>query len=170
MSTTVNLGITKLDPGLRQPEFVVNDALDDLDAAIGGALASWTPTWAGFTLGDGTVVAKYKQVGKLVFCRLHLTLGSTSSVSGSVTFTLPVTSVALPGSASQEAIGPARLIDASPATGLDGAVLWNSTTTGLIAVHNSAGTYLTATVLSSSVPFTWAVNDKITATFFYEAA
>lgn len=35
MSTTVYLGITKLDQGLKYPEVVVNAALDALDAAVG---------------------------------------------------------------------------------------------------------------------------------------
>lgn len=35
MSTTTNLGIQKLDAGVRQPEIVINAALDTLDGLIG---------------------------------------------------------------------------------------------------------------------------------------
>lgn len=57
-----------------------------------GAWSSWTPTFAGFTLGNGTATAKYSQVGKIVNWTLTLTCGSTSaSTATTATFTLPVT-------------------------------------------------------------------------------
>lgn len=39
MTTTANLGITKLNPGQASAHVVVNTALDNLDAAIAGRLA-----------------------------------------------------------------------------------------------------------------------------------
>lgn len=58
----------------------------------GGAWTSWTPTFSGFTLGNGTAAAYYKQVGKTVHWNLVVTAGSTSAATASTaTFTLPVT-------------------------------------------------------------------------------
>jgi hypothetical protein len=39
MTTTANLGITKLDPGQANAHVRVNEALDDLDEAVAGRLA-----------------------------------------------------------------------------------------------------------------------------------
>lgn len=170
MSTTTNLAITKLDAGVRQPEIIINDALDALDAEIGGSMQAWTPTWTNLTLGNGTVTAKYKKVGKMVHCRVHVLFGSSTSISGSVTFTLPVTAATLPGTINLHALGRSRFYDASVPVGLDGVVTQNSTTTALLAVLDSSGTYAKAVTLSSSVPFSWAVSDELTAVFSYEAA
>lgn len=46
------------------------------------AWTSWTPTWTNITIGNGTVTAKYKQIGKTVFARVSVTGGSTSSGNG----------------------------------------------------------------------------------------
>jgi hypothetical protein len=53
------------------------------------AWISYTPTFSSFTLGNGTVVARYNIVGKTMFIRFALTLGSTSSVTGGIGFSLP---------------------------------------------------------------------------------
>ena len=52
---------------------------------------TFTPTYTSFTLGNGTVnYAQYLQIGKIVFVRVMVTLGSTSSVSGGFGITVPV--------------------------------------------------------------------------------
>lgn len=63
---------------------------------VSGAWASYTPTLGGFTLGNGTVAAKYMQIGKTVHFRFVLTLGSTTTLGagGTNSFTLPVNAVA----------------------------------------------------------------------------
>lgn len=66
-----------------------NDAHFDSLIGSGTAWASWTPTWTNITVGNGTLVAKYGQFGKLVFFRLHLTFGSTTAVSGNSAFSPP---------------------------------------------------------------------------------
>lgn len=72
-----------------------SDTPHDLPAEawdLDGAWSSWTPTWANMTIGNATVVAKYKQVGKVVHYSVKVTIGSTTSYTASAgTFTLPVT-------------------------------------------------------------------------------
>jgi hypothetical protein len=170
MSTTVNLGITKLDAGIRQPEIVVNNALDTLDAQIGGAWASWTPTWTNVTVGNGVVVAKYKQIGKLAFARISLVLGSTSSVSGLITFSLPVTRATYAGGTGSTILGMARLADASVPVSREGAITSTATTTASLIVFDASGTYLTGAATSGTVPFTWTTSDEFAAQIVYEAA
>lgn len=171
MSTTVNLGITKLDAGVRQPELVINDAFDAFDAAIvsGTALASWTPTWVNLTTTSATITAKFKKIGRMVFCRVHVLFGASTSISGAVSVSLPLTAAAHAGTIGVP-IGLCRFFDTSGSVTNEGTVLFGSTTTAFLSVGNSAGTYVVATVLSSTVPFTWATGDEITMQFCYEAA
>ena len=65
----------------------------DLNTA-GGSWTTFTPTWTNFTLGNGTVDrAAYEQIGRSVDVYVRVTLGSTSSVTGAITLTLPVTEI-----------------------------------------------------------------------------
>jgi hypothetical protein len=59
-----------------------------------GAWASWTPSWADMTVGNSTVIARFKQVGKTVHWNLTFTVGSTASFTATAgTFTLPTTAI-----------------------------------------------------------------------------
>lgn len=71
-------------------------ALQGVNTANQAAWASWTPTLTGITLGNGTVVAKFLQIGKTVQFRFEFTMGSTSVISGNPpSFSLPVPSIIL---------------------------------------------------------------------------
>src|SRR5687767_858390 len=67
--------------------------------ALNAAWTTWSPTWTNLTVGTSTVTARYRQIGKLVCCRLHIVLASGFAVSGDIQFTLPVTRAAYGGSA-----------------------------------------------------------------------
>ena len=57
----------------------------------GGTFSSYTPTWTNLTVGNGTLsVARYTQIGKLVYGLVRLGFGSTTSISGNIQLTLPV--------------------------------------------------------------------------------
>jgi hypothetical protein len=56
-------------------------------ASASYAWTTFTPTFYNFTLGNGTVTfAQTLQIDKIVFLRLRVTLGSTSSVTGGIAF------------------------------------------------------------------------------------
>lgn len=132
-----------------------------------GAFTVWTPTWTNLTVGNGTNNSTYTQIGKTVTCKLYFILGSTSSISGAVTFTPPVTT-----SSNYEIdgyLGIARLTQPAVATAV-GLVGWKTTTSLSLLAMNAASTYATESGLSSSVPFSWATTGIIFATFTYEAA
>lgn len=93
------------------------------------AWQSWTPTWANFTIGNGTNACKYIQKGKTVFYRLVTTLGSTSSMGTAPTFTLPVTSFTVPDTDTPIGWG---FYPTTAASGRAGLVRWASTTTGAL--------------------------------------
>jgi len=133
-----------------------------------GAWQSWTPTWTNFTLGNGTLTAKYAQIGKTIFYRFYVTLGSTSSVSGGIIFTLPTTSSA--SYIAQVPIG-SGLSGLSTGSGyMTMTVSWASSTTATIGPLSTNSTYSTLSGTSSTIPFTWTSGSFLTAEGTYEAA
>lgn len=143
-----------------------------LTAGTGSSWAwqSWTPTWTNLTVGNGTVTARYIQTGKTVCYRVFILFGSTTSISGSVEFTLPVTAAAYPSSsASFAVVGDARMEDNATAAYF-GIVDLFTTTTGRVLVTNTGSTYAGVSGLSSTVPMTWTTNDVLQAEGVYEAA
>lgn len=129
--------------------------------------SSYVPVFTGLTVGNGTLTAQWIRTGKLIHVRIHLTLGSTSSVAGAVTITLPITAVAYPGAAGITAIGMVRLFDGTNA--FEGPALMFSTTTIRLGVYDSSGTYLKAMDITNAVPFGWASTHQLSAQFSYES-
>ncbi len=179
-TATNGTSITGLSPAL-----VANDVLEvfsfiafsvantytqsQVDGFLGGSNAAWTsytPTWTNLTVGNGTQNFAYKQIGKTVFVRGDFIFGSTSSISGGVSFTLPVTSIAYN---SEHSFGICELGDSGTADYF-GAIYYTATSKGLIRIVNASGTYATWAGLSSTVPFTWTTGDVIRFHLYYEAA
>ena len=145
-----------------------NDELNSVAGDIGGAWLSWTPTFANFTKGSATIVAKYTQIGKTVHFILSITLAADSSMGTSPTFTLPVTSSSNYAAVGQS-YGTGQFFDAT--AGLFSACAnFSSTTTALLRCEVSSGTYSVPTGISATVPFTWTTSDAIYITGTYEAA
>jgi hypothetical protein len=134
-------------------------------AGTGWALSSWTPTWTGVTVGNGTVVSKYAQIGKLVFCEISLSMGSTSAITGQIVFTCPVTARA--GAICFGAIdyGDLGSADYPGSIYIDAA---NSKMT-CWAIKTDA-TYAKLDATSATIPFTFGQGDGFNANFYYEAA
>jgi hypothetical protein len=133
----------------------------------GGEWTAYTPTRAGLTLGNGTEVSRYFVAPRLVVWRYELTFGSTTSVSGDVTLTLPVNAAS--GATAGTSATPASLVDTGSASYLGVARLASTTTVQIVAQRADA-TYITSTALSSTVPFTWTNLDAIRFTIVYEGA
>jgi hypothetical protein len=132
------------------------------------AWQTYTPTLAGVTLGSGfTLSAAYAVIGKTVIVQFYFALGSTSAITGDVSFSLPINHAS--SNRSGQA-GTCAITDASPATRYPGSILLSGTPGyAFFRVGNAAGTYLTQVALSSSVPIAvWAVNDSLTATVVYQ--
>lgn len=134
------------------------------------AWSTWSPTWANFTVGNGTVTARYKQIGKTVHVYLKFVAGSTSAFGTNPTFTLPVTA-ASQFSAQVNSLGINYAEDLATNGYSFGYVLSASTTVCTIDVVPVNGTYLNiANGVTSTVPWTLGAGDFFTATFTYEAA
>ena len=134
-----------------------------------GVWKTWTPTWTNLTVGNGTVVARYVQIGDTVIAYLSIVLGSTSAVSGTVSVTLPVNEASTYASDGSEAVGQVQFIDATSTDPVGRVALFTSNRV-VIQVYNASATYTAVSNLSSTVPFTWTTSDAIFTQFTFEAA
>jgi hypothetical protein len=130
----------------------------------GGAWTTWTPTLTGITLGNGTQYARYAQIGKTVFVEYQLTFGSTTTITSPAYISVPV-NMALYGNISflgeyldSGVAGYAALI------GCPNGALFE------LACYAANQTYLVGAGISSTVPFTWTTNDRVSFRATYEAA
>lgn len=138
--------------------------LNALDG-INDAWTSFTPSWTNLTPGTGaTNSGRYKQIGKILFFVVSVTLGTSPTVGSNPVLSLPVAK-----SSSFNAntpIGISRYYDVSP-----GAIyLGQITAAGNLTVYGSAGTYVNEAFPSSTIPFTWAAGDALWLSGFYEVA
>jgi hypothetical protein len=116
-----------------------------------GAWISYTPTFTNVTLGNGTITARYNVIGKTLFIRFRLQLGSTSSVTGAPAvslpagFTSPLTNV-FPIGEGYATISSVNYILTPVITGVS----------AMTAFTNLAsGTFLAAGDMSATAPATW---------------
>lgn len=131
-----------------------------------GIWQTWTPTVSALTVGNGTLVARYSQIGKVINFKLRFTFGSTSSISNSPTFSLPIASVA---SSSGIALGTALIIDSGTTYPTPACAVVADSNVVVRAIRVNA-TYIEAIDMSSTIPWTWAINDIIDVAGTYEAA
>lgn len=110
---------------------------------------SWATVPTGITVGNGTLTQQYKIANGIAEVRGTFLLGSTSSISGSVLVTNPVSAAegynANLGSATFQTAAFARY---------PGAVTSEGAQSLLTCIDNSS-TYARLTGLSGSVPFSW---------------
>lgn len=124
------------------------------------AWKSHVPTWTNLTVGNGTNAFTYQQIGKTVHVRGRFTFGSTTSVAGAISMSLPTT-----------ALGVFTGTVTLRAGGTDYAGFFsNSSSTIVISAVGSAGTYVNRVNTSATVPGTWTTSDYINVSFTYEAA
>jgi len=125
-----------------------------------GNWTTWTPTIGNISIGNGTVTARTSQLGNTVFFSLKITFGSTTTISGSPNFTLPVT-------ANSIATFPCYLLDTGVAAYLANAYCPSGTTVYLDLVDTTSSRAL-LTSFSSTSPFTWGNTDVISISGSYE--
>ena len=133
-----------------------------IDNKLDGAWTSYTPLVSSATVGNGTIVGKYKLIGtKTCLVRACWTWGSTSSMSGDMGIQLPF----MPASGMPHMFA---------AYGLDSAVKHYH----LIGVVNSGQQYvffvndsgIASNTVTATTPHTWGANDQIGFTGVFEVA
>jgi hypothetical protein len=134
-------------------------------ASAGGTYTAFTPSYTDITIGNGTSVARYTQIGKFVHVETLLTFGSTTSVNGSgPKLTLPVEA--------KTAGYPVRSIIGFGNPGVTtnyGMGDFPDSTSMRIKVMGTATTFADEQSMSSSSPFTWGNTDYLSITLVYEA-
>ncbi len=138
--------------------------------ATGGTWGSWSPSYANLTIGSGTVVARYVQIGQTVHAYFSFVLGSTSAVGTAPTVSTPVT--ASSSYLTGQKVGVCSLFD-SGTNEQDGMVTLASTTTfGLFWPNLNIGGIerITEINLGATVPFTWATGDSMSFAVTFEAS
>jgi hypothetical protein len=138
---------------------LLNTHVRDNLKAIGDAWGSYTPTIS-WTLGNGTLVGSYMQAGKLVHYHIKLTIGSTTSPSSTLQLGLPV---ARSDTTARCPAGNVGLTDASGPTFYSRFAAQSGASA--IVLQDLTGTLVTATV-----PFTFATGDIVMVEGAYEAA
>lgn len=129
-----------------------------------GTFEDFSPNWSGLTVGNATnEIYKYCRINELVFVKLYLQFGSTTSITGSVTFEIPVATDNYFSELSQGLV----LCEDNTAADYWGTVFRLNSTTATVRVWNASVTYLSSTDLSSTVPFTWTTNDKLSVELIY---
>lgn len=122
-----------------------------LDPLVGGPWQSYTPTYSG-NIGNGSLEARYKKIGRTVHLYVNLTFGSTTTTG---TFGFPVSAV---GSRN---VGTCVCRDLSATQTYTMLAMQSSTA---IQIRGSAGS------ISSTSPFTWATGDEIAFQMTYESS
>jgi len=138
-----------------------------------GSWQSYNPGLAGASLGNGTIAGRYRKMGGLVFGRVLLTLGSTSSVTGSLFIGLPVNAslVAVDtGFQGTTSIGTVRAFDTSASAYWGGTVVLHDENEMRFFADPATATTGPGVTVDNDYPWTWATGDKLAATFCYEAA
>lgn len=139
--------------------------------SAGGSFTTWTPTWTNLTVGNGTLnSARYSQTGQYVYGYLRFTMGSTSSITGNIKFSLPVTANSSSFQQDYQIIGQTRYRDFGADNYIGFASAKDSGTNAQLYVQNAAGTYVILGDTSGTIPFTWTTSDQIFCYFIYEAA
>jgi hypothetical protein len=144
----------------------IADSAETTGIRWGGAWGTYTNSTSGITVGNGTLTSRYAQIGKTVFVEILFTLGSTSAVTGTPTFSLPVTAKL----GSYSFLGTVSLGDFGTATFVGLANTPSGTGIYIAAFNTSGTTGVEAANINATTPFTWTTNDYIVVRLTYEAA
>jgi len=123
---------------------------------------SWSPSLTNITIGNGTTVAKYALQGKVVHFHLKITWGTTTSCGGTVSLTLPTTSV-MP-----QCFFPLMAYDAAGGNGYHAGVCNVVGATLYPYAVKCDSTYSYTTVINATQPFTWTTSDWLSIRGSYE--
>lgn len=170
-TTTTNNGwdIPQSSDYVKQGATAIATLGQDIDTAVGTGLLTWTnytPTFTNLTVGNATINFSYSQLGKTVNVRGYLTFGTTTSVSGLISISLPVNTATTIGG---PVIGHARYNDTGTAS-YSGIASVASASTVACTIANVAATYPTIINTSATIPHTWANLDVLMINLTYVAA
>ena len=137
-----------------------------------GEVTAFTPSWTNLTPGNATETWYYTRVQRLVYVYGDTTFGSTTSIGGSVSLSVPVGTIAGVGAVVGTPIGRVRCtsIAVGPLFVMGIVQIQGSTTVSFQAEEVGTTFVERGGGISTSYPFTWATGDRINAFFTYQIA
>lgn len=129
---------------------------------LGGTWRTYTPTFSGMSIGNGTVQARYSVVGKTVNATITVFAGSTTSYSGTIAIGLPRASASWYGTSTQ--IGTGAVHNGTGATRRLTIAVWATSTTFVQQLETTSG------FVTNVAPFTFGTSAIIVSNLTYEAA
>lgn len=126
-----------------------------------GPWLTYTPTVTNGSVGNGTCNGYYRREGTTLHLRIRFTLGSTSTVTGALTFSLPSGMTAVTETDGFQLL-PAVLRDTGVAVYHGMGQVTSVATAITMYAQGAAGNYLTQNAVSATVPFAWGSTDVIT--------
>ena len=116
---------------------------------------TFTPSWSNVTVSNGTSSGYYRYGSGRLFVVADLVIGSSTTISGAVSFTIP-DSVTAQNPSGAYGFGLAYLIDATPAGSEIGMARCGTGADTSVEVFSADQTAVTSTV-----PFTWSTGDRL---------
>jgi hypothetical protein len=128
---------------------------------------AWSPTYTNITIGNGTVTARYQQIGKTINVYWKLVWGSTTSVTAYPIISFPATAAH-----GDFLTGTAQLTDNSAGSTVMGFVYQELGKAGFQPSYTTSNTTYTTLgfITGNTLPFTWTTSDVMICTFTYEVA
>lgn len=159
---TVTVGPTTLAPGKGVASAVYDStaARWRLTSHEQGTWIAFTPGFTNLTVGNGSVVGRFLLKGSLLIVEAGFNFGSTSSIAGAITMTLPATYSQTTSSTNK---GVAHALD-SGTNFFGGVVLVGAATTVQPLIDNGSA----LVTITSTTPFTWATGDNMFMTVITE--
>ena len=142
--------------------------------ATAAGVSGWTaftPTYTNFTLGNGTATAAYRENAEMVDLFIKITLGSTSSITGTWGITFPVNA----HSSLYQGVFMGGVFNKSAAYYIPAGALVNSNTSFIpvswfVNIGNMAQDWLFQRNSNATTPWNWASADNFTIQFSYRKA
>ena len=159
-------------PSHAQQHSDINDAMEAVQTklAIGntviGTYISYTPTLTNLTIGNGTLTSSYCRVNNLIHFQGKILFGSTTSVTGSVQVTVPI-SISTTQSSQGTALGTNTFYDSSVGTWFLGIASANVAARFYPSIQYTNASYAQFGNMNATTPMTWATGDYYTWNLIY---
>ena len=125
---------------------------------------TFTPTFSGLTIGNGTAQGRYTKIGRSVTVEVWVLWGSTTSASGSWHVTnLPFTSAA-----THRGYGTGNILDNGTENYACLSIVSEGGTNLYFAALGAGSTYTSYTNTTATVPMTWTTGDAVRVSVTYQ--
>jgi len=123
---------------------------------------NFSATLSNVTVGNGTLVQKFRAGFGIFIYQVEFEFGSTSAIAGDVAFTPPVTPLNYNVNARNAFGGNTNCHDANVTLNYSGNIIYDPNGKLSARFYSVSGSLIVPTPLSLSAPFTWATGDVLT--------